>query len=446
MSQTKANSIPLNNPRTINGWALFDWANSSYSLVIATAIFPPYFLNATTKVVSVFGIEMYSSTLYAYAISLAYLIIAILSPLLSGIADYSGRKKAFLRFFTSMGALSCMALFLFTGMEEDASAAYNGGQLALGTIGFMMATIGWAGSLVFYNAYLPEIVTEDRYDEVSARGFAFGYIGSVLLLITNLVIILKPDWFGLSDSVAVRIAFIMVGLWWIGFAQVSFARLPKDARIKGQKNLMSKGFEEIRKVWRQVRNQVNIRSFLISFFCYSAGVQTILFLAATFAEEELDFGSSELILVILLLQILAIAGAYLAAKLSDLKGNKFSLITMLVIWMSICVVAYFVDGKTQFYGVAAAVGLVMGGIQSLSRSTYSKLLPENTPDTTSFFSFYDVLEKVAIVLGTFSFGFINQLAGGMRNSILALAIFFLLGILVLLTVKVQPIKVESHKS
>ena len=383
----KETNIQLNDKRTINGWALFDWANSSYSLVITVAIFPPYFLNATFDVVSVFGIEMYSSTLYAYAISFAYLIIAILSPLLSGIADYSGRKKGFLRFFTTLGALSCMALFLFTGMEEGASDIYNNSQLALGTIAFMLATFSWAGSLVFYNAYLPEIATEDRYDDVSAKGFSYGYVGSVLLLIANLLIITKPDWFGLSDSVAVRLAFIMVGLWWLGFAQVSFARLPKDARHKGQKNLMTKGFEEIKKVWRQVKNQFNIRSFLISFFCYSAGVQTVLFLAATFAEEELAFEASELIVVILLLQILAIAGAYLAAKLSAWRGNKISLIVMLLIWMSICIVAYFIEGKTQFYGVAGAVGLVMGGIQSLSRSTYSKLLPENTPDTTSFLVF-----------------------------------------------------------
>ncbi len=419
----------LNDKKTINAWAFFDWANSSYALVITVAIFPAYFVSVTDDFIPILGMDISNSSLYAFAISFAYIIIAAFSPLLSGIADYGGKKKFFLKMFTTIGAIACISLFFFKGTE----------QLGLGTLGFILATIGFAGALVFYNAYLPEIVTEDRYDRVSAKGFAFGYIGSVILLVLNLVVIMKPTLFGIPEesSLAIRIAFIMVGLWWIGFAQIPFKRLPDDPKDKPKMNLLRKGSEELVKVWKTLKHQRHTKSFLISFFCYSAGVQTVLFLASTFAEKELRFSTSELITVILLLQIVAIGGAYFFAKVSDWKGNKFSLIVMLLIWIAICFVAYFVENKEQFYGIAAAVGLVMGGIQSLSRSTYSKLIPDKTEDNTSYFSFYDVLEKVAIVLGTFSFGFIELLTGGMRNSILALGIFFIIGLVILSTVKIQ---------
>lgn len=328
-------------------------------------------------------------------------------------------------------------------MSDANTVGQNTAQLLVGTASFILATIGFAGGLVFYNAYLPEIVTEDRYDRVSARGYAYGYIGSVILLLINLTVIMNPGWFGIAqDSFAVRLAFIMVGLWWLGFALIPFRILPPDPRNKPKENLMSKGFEELLKVWRAVRQEANIKSFLLSFFCYSAGVQTVLFLASTFAEKELAFGTAELISIILLLQIVAIGGAYLFATVSGRKGNKFSLATMLIIWMAICLLAFFVEEKWQFYVVAALVGLVMGGIQSLSRSTYSKLIPEKTTDTTSYFSFYDILEKTAVVLGTFSFGLVEQLTGGMRNSILALAAFFLISLLVLTRVKISHSRVR----
>ncbi|HKK78497.1 MAG TPA: MFS transporter, partial [Phaeodactylibacter sp.] len=368
------------------------------------------------------------SALYAYAISFSYFLIAVLSPILSGIADYGGRRKFFLQAFTVMGSLACLTLFFFKGME----------QVTLGTISFMVAMIGFAGGLVFYNAFLPVIVTEDRYDRVSAKGFAFGYIGSVILLVFNLVMIQFYDTFGFpNEGVATRFAFLTVGLWWIGFALIPFKRLPSDARQKAKPDMIKKGFQELQKVWQAVRFQPNTRSFLLSFFAYSAGVQTVLFLAATFAEKELNFETVELIAIILLLQIVAIAGAYIFAWVSEWKGNKISLISMLLIWMSICTIGYFVQAKVQFYVLAATVGLVMGGIQSMSRSTYSKLIPEGTKDPTSYFSFYDVLEKVAIILGTFTFGAINQVTGSMRLSLLVLGGFFLIGLLLLMRVKVE---------
>lgn len=423
--------FPKNDKRTITGWAFFDWANSAYALVITVAIFPGYFLELTNDSVNVFGIHMSDSTLYAWSISLAYLMIAALSPILSGVADYGGKKKYFLRFFTTLGALACISLVFFTGMTT----------LWVGVTGFILATVGFAGGIVFYNSFLPLIATEDRYDDVSAKGFSYGFIGSVILLVVNLVVIMNYEWFGFSESLkAVPVAFVMVGLWWIGFAQIPLRRLPEDTAPVTRENLLTKGYQEIKKVWRTVRSDANTLAFLAAFFCYNAGVQAVLFLASTFAEKVLHFDTQNLIMVVLVLQIVAVGGAWASAKLSGRKGNKFSIMVMLVIWTIICITGYFVETGYDFYMLAAAVGLVMGGIQSLSRATYAKLLPEDTPDTASYFSFYDVMDKISTVVGTFTFGFVEILTGGMRNSVAALAVFFVASLIVLATVKIRRMK------
>ncbi len=436
-------NFEINNKRTIHAWAMFDWANSAYALVITTAIFPIYFNATVGDTVDLFGITFENSALFSFAIAFAYLIISFLLPILSGIADYGGKRLSFMKFFTLMGSLACISLFAF----KDASTT----SLYIGLVGFMLAIIGFAGSQVFYNSFLPIIVTEDRYDKVSARGFTYGYIGSVILLIINLLMIERPHWFKLdvlvslysdnlgedSKILATRIAFVLVGLWWLGFAQFSFRRLPKDIKTPIGNDIIQKGAKELRLVWKQIKTMVNTKRFLYAFFFYTAGAQTVIMLASTFATDQLEFETGELIVVILLLQILGAIGAFFFANISSRIGNKASIMIQLVIWTMVCIAAYFVVTKTQFYIIACAVGLVMGGIQSMSRSTYSKLIPEDTEETTSFFSFYDVLEKIAIVLGTFSFGFIDQITGGMRNSVLALIIFFILGLLILSRVKIK---------
>ncbi|WP_420459961.1 MFS transporter [Neolewinella sp.] len=429
----------LNNPRTLNGWALFDWANSAFALVITTAIFPPYFEEMVDAEFRVLGLDFTNSSWFAYLITFSYLVIALLSPLLSGIADVGGRRKWFLQGFTTMGGLGCISLFFFHGM----------GTMWLGSLGFVVGLIGFAGGLVFYNSFLPVIATEDRYDRLSARGFAMGYIGSVLLLLLNLAMVQAPSWFGLPEegTLRIRLAFLTVGVWWLVFAYISLSRLPDDVRTKGTSlaDMAAGGWRELRGVWTQMIDYPQAKRFLIAFFCYSAGVQTVIFLASIFAKKELGFETAELIVVVLILQIVAIAGAYLAAKLSEWRGNKFALYFELIVWTSICLLAYFVSGKTQFYFIAGAVGLVMGGVQSLSRSTYAKVIPQSESeeaartDTTSWFSFYDVLEKVAIVLGTFIFGFLDALTGSMRLSILILSVFFLLGMAFLSRLRVTQV-------
>jgi UMF1 family MFS transporter len=419
------------NRRVENAWAMFDWANSAYNLVISTAIFPPYFISITKNYVDIFGSEVSNSALYAFAVTFSYAVIALTSPLLSGIADYGGMRMFFLKLFTTIGAASCLALFFFDGMST----------MILGLVAFMLATIGHAGSLVFYNAYLHEIVDEDRVDHLSAKGYAWGYIGSVILLVVNLIVISKPEWFGLEEgTLPVRLAFLSVGIWWIGFAQITFKRMPKSKPMGQTDQLFTKGYAEIKKVWGELSSAVNTKRFLFAFFFYSAGVQTVIYLASAFAEKELNFATSELILIILILQLVAIGGAYFFAYISKITSNKSALTAMVVIWIGICIAAHFVETKVVFYIIAACVGLVLGGIQSLSRSTYSKLIPKETNDVTSYFSFYDVMYKTSIIAGTFSFGLVDQITGNMRYSILALCLFFVVGLVILRMVDFKAAK------
>ena len=412
-------AIELNNKRTINAWALFDWANSAYALVISTAIFPGYFEEYTPKEITLGSLNFSNSSLYSFAVSFSYIIIASLSPLLSGIADFSGRRKFFLKTFTLIGSLACTALYFFKGEP----------QLWLGTSAFILATIGFAGSLVFYDSYLPLIVTEDRYNKVSAKGYTYGYIGSVILLIFILMMIQKPEWFGLSDGqIGARIGFLLVGIWWLGFAQYTFKYMPKDKKNMFTSGMIKNGYLEIANAFRRVKKIANIKHFLLAFFFYSAGVQTVIYLATIFAKKELAFETAELILLVLILQLVAIGGAYVFSILGNKKGNKFSIMVMICIWIFICIAAYFTYDKVLFYILASFVGLVMGGIQSLSRASYSMLIPEKDHDTTSYFSFYDVVYKSAIVGGTFLFGLVDNITNNMRYSVLTLAIFFILGL------------------
>lgn len=415
------------------GWVLFDWANSSYSLVISTAIFPIFFLNNTDASIPIAGMHVSNASIYAYSVSLAYLFIGIISPVLSGIADYGGYRKTFMRLFTTTGSLGCMSLFFFNGTES----------LWIGIFAFLVATASHAGSLVFYDSYLSQLVPPSRSDKLSARGYAFGYIGSVILLCFNIWMIQNPDVFGLPDAkAAAQWSFVSVGIWWLGFSQFSFAWLPKDKKAEGRKLDLWHGIGELKKAWNYVRKELNCQRYLTAFFFYSAGVQTVIYLASAFATKELNFKSSELILVILILQIVAIGGAYLFAMLSKKTNNLLIIQLMILIWVLICFLAYFVMNQFQFYFLAALVGMVLGGIQALSRSTYSKIIPKDHPDVTCFYSFYDVLYYASIVFGTFIFGFINQYTGNMRSSVLALMVFFIVGWYFVRMVKKEAVRMS----
>lgn len=414
-----------NDKKTIRSWAMFDWSNSAYNLVITSTIFPAYYTIITTTKehgdkVNFFGFTFVNTALSNYVLSIAYLVMALLLPFLSSSADYHGNKKAFMKVFTYIGSLACMMLFFFR-LET----------LELGVICSAIAAMGYIGGVMFSNSYLPEIASVDQQDKVSAQGFAYGYIGSVLLQIICFVFVLKPDWFGITDlSFPPRFSFLLVGVWWIVFAQIPFSKLPKSSGIKTGKDRKN-GYQELRYVFRQLQRMTVLKRFLLAFFFYSVGVQTIMLVAASFGEKELHLGTENLIMIILIIQVVAIGGAYLMSSLGRRVGNITVLIMVVSVWIAICVSAYFISTAEQFYVLAVIVGLVMGGIQSLSRSTYSKFLPENTPDTASFFSFYDVTEKLAIVLGLASFAFIEE-RSNIRNSALALSVFFFAGLVILI--------------
>jgi UMF1 family MFS transporter len=430
-----------NNPKTIKAWAMFDWANSAYNLVITSTIFPAYYVAITTNPkngdrVNFFGHSFVNTALQDYALAAAYLVMVLLLPILSSIADYRGNKKIFMQFFTCIGAISCCSLYFFT---KD--------TLEMGMIAFVLAAIGYSGGFVFYNSYLPEIATVDQQDNVSAKGFTYGYIGSVLLQLICFLFVLKPEWFGIVDkSFPARLSFLLVGLWWIGFALIPFTILPKgspNAQSHNQ-NIIKGGFVELGKVWNKVKNMPLLKRFLPAFFFYSMGLQTVMLVATGFAAKVLHMGTASLISIILIIQLVAIVGATLMSRLSGKYGNVRVLIATVILWIGVCVAAYYTATDTQFYMVAVVVGLVMGGIQSMSRSTYSKYLPQDTHDMASFFSFYDVTEKLAIVAGVFSFGFIEELTGSPRNSVLVLGLFFIVGLILLFSLLKAEKKVGKN--
>jgi UMF1 family MFS transporter len=454
--------IEKGNKKLINAWAMYDWANSAYSLTITSAIFPIYFTAVTTRdgsrSVELFGRTYNADSLQTYALSFAFLIIAAINPLLSSIADYSGNKKKFMYFFSTMGALACASLFFFRGPET----------VGIGVFGSVFAAIGYAGSIVFYNAFLPEIAEPQDQDKVSAKGFALGYIGSSLLLIFNLVMIQCPQFFfdvtgkmnellaansGLSQDDALhqaksffsgpasRISFLTVGIWWFVFAQYSFRYLPNNIfNLKPAGRYVFNGYLELKKVWFELRSNSTLKRFLLAFFFYNMGTQTVMYVATLFGNSELHLDTGILIAVVLIIQFVAIGGAFLFAALSKRFGNISALTISIVVWMIVVLGAYFDDKRfgineqNMFIAIAVVVGLVMGGIQALSRSTYSKLLPD-TINHASYFSFYDVCDKMGTVLGTLAFGLINEYSGSMRNSILVLGSFFVLGIFFLSKVR-----------
>ncbi len=431
-----ATAVALNNPKTVRAWYMYDWANSVYSLVITSSIFPIYYKSVTSvnggDVVRFLGYSIQNSVLYSYALSFSFLVVAAILPFLSGVADYAGRKKAFMKFFVWMGGLSCIGLYFF----DDVTLLW------WGILCSILASIGYSGSLVFYNAFLPEIVSEDRYDATSARGYSMGYYGSVILLLICLMLIMNYDAFAFeSEGSATRFTFLLVGAWWIGFALIPFSVLPDNIyNRRPNGNIWTKGYQEIVKVWRSLKKYPDLKRYLLAFFFYNSGVQTIMYLSTLFGTDVLKLDSSKLIMTILIIQLVGAAGAWLFSRLSFYRGNQFALVAMLIVWCFVCIGAYVITTEYEFYLLATIVGLIMGGIQSLSRATYSKLIPEGTQDNASYFSFYDVTYNLSIVVGTFSYGLIDQISGSMRNSALFLTVYFLAGMLLLLSVRSSDIR------
>jgi UMF1 family MFS transporter len=440
--------LPKGDKKLLNAWAFYDWANSVYSLVIASAVFPIFYGALTVirddkgKIVNdtvhFLGFDFNNDSLISYVSAAAFLVVSILSPFLSGIADYVRNKKDFMKFFCYLGAVSCIGLFWFD-ME----------YLWFGLLCYFLALIGFWASLVFYNSYLPDIAFPEQQDRISAKGFSMGYFGSVILLIICLAMILFYDAFGFdSEDFPTRFSFVLTGFWWIGFSQYTYYYLPKgNTKQKLTQHVLFNGFKELSKILIKIRADKSLRTYLSAFFMYSMAVQTIMLVAVYFGIEELDWGTTDsttgLIVSILLIQLVAILGAWGTAKISERYGNIQTLIGINIVWIFICIYAYTIHTPMQFYVTAAFVGLVMGAIQSLSRSTYSKMIPEGEKDTASYFSFYDVAEKIGIVIGMFSYGFVAQVTGSIRYAILFFIVFFIAGLILLFFVPRNRLKSEK---
>lgn len=482
-----------NNPKIMKAWALYDWANSVYSLVITSTIFPIYYTTLTTAskkevliqgtnitreevvphLINMFGTAYEPAALFSFSLTLSFLIVVIISPILSSLADTIGNKKSFLQFFCYLGATSCMGLAMFTGMQN----------VFLGLLFSVTASVGFWGSLVFYNSFLPDIATPDKQDALSAKGYVYGYIGSVILLIICLLLIQVVAKTPEETKIYTRITFLITGAWWFGFSQYTFKHLPqfglikdnlpKDLVLLNYKNIFQKheenggvfevlkdnisfygdiakeSFRELFKVARELFANRNLKFFLSSFFFYSIGMQTIFLMATLFGTSEIftkEADQYKLIITILVIQIVAIFGALAFSRLSKAIGNKNVISIAVFIWIVCCLSAYFLNKENpnvemQFYVLAAAIGLVMGGLQAMSRSTYSKLLPEDSMDNTTYFSFYDVLEKLAIILGSIIFGIVIQKFHNMHYAFIGMSFFFTIGLIL-----IRFLRLKSHKN
>lgn len=433
------NPIVKGDPKIVRAWVMYDWANSVYQLTISSTIFPIYYNSVTRHgddfMVSFFGWKVVNTVLYSWSIAAAYLIVAIGSPLFSSMADYTGRRKGFMRAFTWIGAISCGALYFFDPQHIE-----------LGIIAFTMGTVGYGGSIVFYNSFLPVIAEPEDQDRISARGYSMGYLGGVILLVFNLWMIMMPEWFGIPKGSALpaRISFVTVCIWWIGFSTMTFSKLPKYTYSKRlhHESVLINGYRELRVVFDQVRQSYDLSIYLLGFFFVMMGILTTMFMAAPFGEKQLNLTDKVLIPTVLVIQLVGMFGAWFFSRLSGKIGNLRAMICAVIAWIIVCFYAYTITNATGFVTAAFFIGLVMGGSQSLARSTYSKMLPETT-DHTSFFSFYDVTEKLATVAGTFSFGIIEAITGSMRYSVLAITIFFAIGIVFLLMLLVHRRKHDT---
>ncbi len=426
-------------PKVIRAWTMYDWANSAYSLTITSAVFPMFYVAITEafgeqRFVEEYGVP--SASLYSYALSAGFLLVALIVPLLSGIADHRGNKLNYLKLFCYVGAASCAGLFFFSAEHAWAGMAF-----------IVLACAGFSGSLVFYDAYLPEIAERKDHDRISARGYTMGYIGSVILLIINLLMVMDPDGdkislLGISTEggLAARLTFVSVALWWAGWAQWPFRVLPhRKGNGPEKKHVIWSGYQELRKVFVQLMGMKRLRRYLMAFFVFNMGIQTVMYLAVSFAKQEIvqpdgsPIADDSLIISVLIIQLVAAVGATVFVRLSGRFGNVRALLIGCIIWVGVCILAWSIHTTNEFYLLAAIVGSVMGGCQSLSRSTYAKFLPATT-DTASYFSFYDVSYYLGTVLGTFAYGLVFQLTGDLRDTIIAIGSFFVLGMVLLLRV------------
>ncbi len=447
-------SRPLvNDRREIFGWAMYDWANSAFSTTVATVFLGPYLSSITAKaaevspdgLVHLFGlIPIAPDSFFPYCVSFSVGMQVLFLPVLGAIADYSHLRKRMMQFFATIGAVATIGLFLVTE-----NLWWLGGLL------FIIANLAFGAAVVFYNAYLPDIASEDQRDRVSSFGWALGYLGGGLLLLFNLIFFQMRESLGVPTSLAVRINLASAGVWWLVFSFVTWARLRSrraPRRLPPGETYVSIGFKQLFRTIRQLKYYPETLKFLLAYFLYNDGVQTVIAVAAVFAAAPVARGGvgieqGTLTLVILVIQFVAFFGALFWGRLAEWVSAKRAILISLVIWAGVVIYAYAgLRGPTrvmEFWILGMLIAIVMGGSQAISRSLFAQMIP--TGKEAEFYSFYEVSERGTSWIGPFLFGFVNQVFGNLRPAILSVIFFFVMGLILLPLVNVPKAMADAKR-
>ncbi len=442
----------VNDRKEIFGWAMYDWANSAFSTTVGTVFLGPYVARlariaaeaAGTSTVSFFGIPVAPDSFLPYCISFSVGMQVLFLPILGAIADYSHLRKRMMQLFATIGAIATILMFLVTG-----NLWWLGGVL------FIVANLSFGAAIVFYNAYLPDIASEEERDRVSSYGWAMGYLGGGILLALNLAFFIFSEDIGVPGDLAVRINLASAGIWWLGFAFITWARLrPRHAArsLPTGETYASIGFKQLKKTFSQVKHFPETLKFLLAYFLYNDGIQTVIAISSTFAaapliQGGLEFDQQTLIAVILMIQFVAFFGALFWGKLAGWIGAKQSVVVSLVIWAGVVIYAYGGlkgEGRvTEFFILGVFIALVMGGSQAISRSLFAQMIPNGKE--AEFFSFYEISERGTSWIGPLVFGLANQIFGNLRIAILSLIFFFVMGLILLPFVNVSKAIADAKK-
>ncbi|HCR69876.1 MAG TPA: MFS transporter [Anaerolineae bacterium] len=447
--------VLVNDKKEIFGWGMYDWANSAFSTTVGTVFLGPFVASlarnaaeaAGTETVSFLGIPVAPDSFLPYCISFSVLMQVLFLPILGAIADYSHLRKAMMRLFATIGAVATILMFFVTG-----NLWWLGGVL------YIIANLAFGAAIVFYNAYLPDIASEDERDRVSSYGWAMGYLGGGILLALNLAFFIFSEDLGVPTDLAVRINLASAGVWWLGFSFLTWSRLRSRhaARtLPAGENYVGIRFKQLRKTIGEVKSFPETLKFLLAYFLYNDGIQTVIAVAATFAAAPIIQGGLEieqttLTAVILMIQFMAFFGALFWGKLATWIGAKQAIMVSLVIWAGVVIYAYGgLQGEsrvTEFFILGAFIAIVLGGSQAISRSLFAQMIPNGKE--AEFFSFYEISERGTSWIGPLIFGLANQMFGDLRIAILSLIFFFVMGLLLLPRVNVQKAiaDAKSYKS
>jgi MFS transporter, UMF1 family len=421
-------------------WYLYDWANSAFSTTVISLFIGPYLTSIAENsadaagMISLWGFEMRPGSLYPYAISFSVFMQVFLLPIVGGIADRIKSRNGLLAVFAYIGSISTICLYFV-----------KDGRFALGAFLLIVANISFGAALVVANSYIQDLASPDKRDAVSSRGWAAGYAGGGLLLLLNLILYAGYESFGVTQAEAVRISLMSAGIWWALFTIITVRGLRTLNRPVGAvgSEALTVGFKELKTTIKDVRKYPETLKFLIAYLFYNDGIQTVIAISGTYAILELKLTEISLVIAILIVQVTALIGALLLAKLSDKIGAKKVILLTLLIWTLMVVITYALPAGQQnpYLAIAAGIGFVLGGSQALSRSLYSQVIPRSRE--AQYFSFYEISERGTSWLGTLAFGIAFGLTGSYRQSVLLIIAFFVIGGLLLLRVNIRQAITES---